>query len=88
MLETSTVVDLLLMDIEIVIPGMNESKPVELLFKHANSIVNTQEIKSCIGDDADHNDESLRQLVYRVRKKLPDLDIRSSSKVGYLIECA
>jgi len=67
--------------------GKNELKLVELLFKRCNNIVNTEEIKKCVWDDDNYNDESLRQLIYRVRKKLPELNIVSSSKIGYLIEC-
>jgi len=67
--------------------GKNELKLVELLFKRCNNIVNMEEIKKYIWEDDNYNDESLRQLIYRVRKKLPELNIVSSSKIGYLIEC-
>ena len=67
--------------------GKNELKLVALLFKHCNNIVHSDEIKRHIWENDIYSDESLRQLIYRVRKKLPDLNILSSSKVGYLIEC-
>lgn len=67
--------------------GKNELKLVALLFKHCNNIVHSEEIKRQIWEDDVYNDESLRQLIYRVRKKLPELNIISSSKIGYLIEC-
>ncbi len=67
--------------------GKNELKLVSLLFKHGNNVVHSDEIKRHIWEDDVCNDESLRQLIYRIRKKLPELNIISSSKIGYLIEC-
>jgi len=68
--------------------GKNELKLVSLLFKNCNNVVHSEEIKRHIWEDDVYNDESLRQLIYRVRNKLPDLNIVSSSKIGYLIECS
>ena len=65
----------------------NELKIIELLFKNCNNLVAIQEIKNYVWGDNPHNDESLRQLIYRVRKKLPHLNIISSSKEGYCIKC-
>lgn len=67
--------------------GKNELKLVSLLFKHCNNVIHSDEIKRHIWEDETYSDESLRQLIYRVRRKLPDLNILSSSKIGYLIEC-
>ena len=73
---------------ELIKLGKNELMLVALLFKHCNNVVRTEEIKRHIWEDDVYSDESLRQLIYRVRKKLPDLHILSSSKLGYLIECS
>jgi len=70
---------------EIVKLGKNELKLIHILFKNLNNTVSTEEIMSFIWDEVLESDESLRQLIYRTRKKVPALEIVSSSKMGYAI---
>jgi len=70
---------------EIVKLGKNELKLVHILFKNLNNTVSTEEIMHYIWEEVLENDEALRQLIYRTRKKVPTLGISSSSKVGYAI---
>lgn len=72
-------------DAHIIKLSMNELKLVELLFKNQNAVVSIEALVSYIwGSDTD-KEQSLRELVYRVRKKLPDLEIKALSKIGYTI---
>jgi len=70
---------------EIVKLGKNELKLIHILFKNLNNTVSTEEIMHHIWDEVLESDESLRQLIYRTRKKVPELGIVSSSKIGYAI---
>ncbi len=65
--------------------GKNELKLVHILFKNLNNTVSSEEIMNYIWEEVLENDEALRQLIYRTRKKVPSLGISSSSKVGYAI---
>ena len=65
--------------------GKNELKLVAILFKNLNNTVSAEEIMRHIWGSILESDESLRQLIYRTRKKVPGLEINSSSKIGYSI---
>ena len=65
--------------------GKNELQLISLLFKNVNNTVSSEEIMRQIWGEVLESDESLRQLVYRTRKKVPFLKINSSSKVGYAL---
>jgi len=65
--------------------GKNELQLLALLFKNLNNTVSSQEIMRHIWNKVLESDESLRQLIYRTRKKVPYLQINSSSKVGYAL---
>ncbi len=56
-----------------------------LLFKNYNNTVSIEEIVSKIWENESVSDETLRQLIYRTRKKITGLKISSSSKIGYSI---
>lgn len=58
---------------------------LSLLFKNYNNTVSIEEIVSKIWENESVSDETLRQLIYRTRKKVPGLKISSSSKIGYSI---
>ena len=64
----------------------NESIAVKLLFKNRGNIVDIDTMIDTIWSDKSNRESSLRELVYRLRKKIPNIKITSLSKVGYSIE--
>ncbi len=70
---------------ELVKLSKNEYKVVHLLFKSHGNIVDSSELIRYIWEEDYDREESLRELIYRLRRKLPDLSIRSLSKAGYSI---
>jgi len=66
----------------------NEYKIIDLLCKSYGNIVENQELIRNIWENEYNRDNSLRELIYRLRKKIPELSIQSSSKIGYSITVA
>lgn len=64
----------------------NEYKIVDLLCKSYGNIVENEHLICHIWEDTYNKEDSLRELIYRLRKKLPEISIQSSSKVGYFLE--
>lgn len=62
-----------------------ESKIINLLCKSYGNVVNTMTLTQNLWEDSNDREHSLRELVYRLRKKLPDLNINSMSKTGYYL---
>lgn len=70
-------------DDDLVKLSKNEYKIIDLLCKSYGNIVENEELIRNIWEDEYNRDSSLRELIYRLRKKLPELSILSSSKIGY-----
>ena len=64
----------------------NQKALIEILAKHINQTVSYDSLVSYIWGDGHISDSALRTLVYSLRKLLPDLPIRSHSKIGYALE--
>ncbi len=71
---------------ELVKLSKNEYKVIDMLCKSYKNIVDTQDLIECIWEDSEGKEDSLRELIYRLRKKLPSLSINSLSKTGYYIK--
>ena len=63
----------------------NELKCLKSLVRYRNSCISTEQLMMNIWGDADNREASLRELVYRLRKKIPDLPLNSVPKVGYVL---
>ena len=70
---------------ELIKLSKNEYKVIDILCKSYKNVVDTQELTQSIWGDAEGKEDSLRELIYRLRKKLPLLDINSLAKTGYYI---
>lgn len=61
-----------------------ESKAFDLLVKNINNVVENEYLKNHLwGESRSHS--TLRELISRLRKKLPGLNIQSHSNIGYIL---
>lgn len=56
---------------------------LDLLIKNKNSYVTLEQLTTAIWDDANNRENSLRELIYRLRKKISSLSINSTPNLGY-----
>ncbi len=56
---------------------------LDLLIKNRNSYVSIEQLTSAIWDDTNNKENSLRELIYRLRKKLSSLSITTTPNLGY-----
>ncbi len=64
----------------------NQYLLVRVLVEHINRTVHYEVLITSIWEEAEVADSALRTLVYSLRKILPDLPVRSHSKIGYALE--
>jgi len=64
----------------------NQYLLLKILVEHINQTVHYEMLVSAIWEEAQVADSALRTLVYSLRKILPDLPVRSHSKIGYALE--
>jgi len=62
-----------------------ESLLLQLLVKHRNQVTDHRTIESFVWKDVVVSESSIRALVLRLRKKLPDITIKTISGVGFLL---
>ena len=62
-----------------------ESLLLHLLATHLNQVIDHQKIEAFVWKDVIVSESSLRALVLRLRKKLPDITIKTISGVGFLL---
>lgn len=63
----------------------NESICIHTLVSGKDTYISSEQLMANIWDDEDNRVVSLRELIYRLRKKLPNLPLSSSSNVGYIL---
>lgn len=63
----------------------NEYKIIHLLSKYYGNVVSSEELIYNIWGEISNKEDALRELLFRLRKKLPDLEIASLSKTGYYL---
>ncbi|WP_455757583.1 response regulator [Sulfurimonas sp.] len=66
----------------------NEISCIELLIYNKNYFVNQEIIIQKIWGLEDNRISSLRELIYRLRKKIPFIEIQNISKKGYMLSCS
>ncbi len=71
---------------ELVKLGSKESELLELLFINFGLTVENDVIKQTIWDDVEITDDTLRQLIFRLRKKIPNVQLISFPRDGYCIK--
>ena len=65
--------------------SLKEQICLELLIKNENTHVDAQQLINTIWDDTQNRENSLRELIYRLRKKIAPISINSTPNVGYSI---
>ena len=63
-----------------------ELKLIHILASKYNQVVSYQAIEDCLWEGVIVSESSLRALVLRLRKKLPDIPIQNVSGIGYLLK--
>jgi len=64
----------------------NELKCLMSLIKNKNSCISAEQLMLNIWDDSEDRTSSLRELIYRLRKKIPDLPLSNIPRVGYIFQ--
>jgi len=64
----------------------NELKCLVSLIKNKNSCISAEQLMLNIWDDSEDRTSSLRELIYRLRKKIPDLPLSNIPRVGYILQ--
>lgn len=65
--------------------SFNEVLCFEYLLEHKNTYVSKEELIDIIWNGEKNRLASLRELIYRLRRKLPNLQIKSAAKIGYIL---
>ena len=58
---------------------------LDLLIQNKNNYVSKEQLILSIWEDDIHSSNSLRELIYRIRKKLPEIKIVSNLSIGYCL---
>ena len=64
---------------------LNESLVLEQLLKKKNQVIPQSELEAILFD-YDSSTSSLKNSIYRLRKKMPNIEISCLSKVGYILK--
>lgn len=62
-----------------------ETKCLQYMLENIDTNISSEQLIMTIWDGKEKELSSLRELVFRLRKKLPDLKIKSVSKFGYIL---
>lgn len=68
-----------------IILSKNEILCIDALVHNRNTYISSEQLITIIWEHEQNRLDSLRELIYRLRKKLPNLPLHSSSNIGYLL---
>ncbi len=63
----------------------NEKVCIDTLISNIDTYISSEQLIATIWGDEENRVVSLRELVYRLRKKLPNLPLKSTPNVGYIL---
>lgn len=72
-------------DDKIIALSKNEAICIKALVKNRNTYISSEQLISTIWENEADRIVSLRELVHRLRKKLPNLPLKSVPNVGYIL---
>jgi len=75
----------LLLNGEMIQLSQKETICIDILAKNKNSYVSHEQLIINIWDGENNREVSLRELMYRLRKKLPYLNLKNVPKMGYFL---
>ena len=58
---------------------------IDYLFKNKNNYVSIEQLINVVWDGEEKGVNSLRELMFRLRKKVPSLNIKNTPKIGYIL---
>ncbi|EDZ62006.1 Signal transduction response regulator [Sulfurimonas gotlandica GD1] len=70
---------------EIIYLSKNETIFLAYLIENKNSYISHEQLIMKIWNGESNREVSLRELIYRLRKKMPDLHIKNVPKIGYIL---
>ena len=70
---------------EIIYLSNNETIFLDYLIENKNSYISHEQLIMKIWNGESNREVSLRELIYRLRKKMPELNIKNVPKVGYIL---
>lgn len=70
---------------KVVTLSKNETFCIDALASNINEYISSEQLILTIWQDEENRLPSLRELIYRLRKKLPNLPLYSSSSLGYTL---
>ena len=71
---------------EVIALSSKEKICLEMLIRHANAYITAEQLTQTLWTDDTDRTSSLRELIYRLRKKLPELALLSTPNTGYLLK--
>ncbi|MFA6195820.1 MAG: DNA-binding response regulator [Sulfurimonas sp.] len=63
----------------------NEILCIDALVRNRNTYISSEQLIATLWEHEQNRLDSLRELIYRLRKKLPNLPLHSSSNIGYIL---
>lgn len=69
-----------------IILSFSEATVFEILLKNRGQIIHQNTIEASLFESIDFSSTALKNAIYRLRKKLPILDISCISKTGYILK--
>lgn len=69
-----------------IILSFTEATVFEILLKNRGQIIHQNTIEAALFESVDFSSTALKNTMYRLRKKLPNLDINCISKTGYILK--
>ncbi len=64
----------------------NERKLLETLLKSSNHLVSNEQLLYEVWEEKLVTESTLRDTVYRLRKKIPDIELENIAKIGYVLK--
>lgn len=72
-------------DNRVIALSKNEILCIDALVRNRNTYISSEQLIATIWEHEQNRIDSLRELIYRLRKKLPNLPLHSSVNIGYML---
>ncbi len=72
-------------DNRVIALSKNEILCIDALVRNRNTYISSEQLIATIWKNEENRVDSLRELIYRLRKKLPNLPLHSSPNIGYIL---
>ncbi len=72
-------------DNRVIALSKNELLCIDALVRNRNTYISSEQLITTIWEHEENRVASLRELIYRLRKKLPNLPLHSGANIGYIL---